>query len=198
MKFSDISTDTETHYRLEKNEQAVFFILNQSRNITFELVGPGAEAHVFAFFVGKKNEECLLDISQHHLAPETVSRVIVKSVLTDNATFSYRGTLHIAKEATRSDASQENRNLLLSREARASSQPILEILTSDVRCHHAATTGPLNEEALFFAETRGLTPKQAEGLLIRGFLSSSAAALETLISSQEQEKVLALLGQALQ
>lgn len=194
MTFQDISTDTKTTYRLKEKEQGVFFMLNRSGDITFELTGEGASAYVFAFFIGKKDDNGSLNISQQHLAPRTLSRVLVKSVLHDASAFAYRGTLHIASNATLSDASQENRNLLLSREAKAFSEPALEILTSDVRCHHAATTSPLNAEQLFAIEARGLSPTQAKKLLIDGFLQSSLDTMSELISSQEKEKVLALMG----
>lgn len=193
MKFHNITTDTQTTYRLAANEQAVFFMLNRSGDMTFELAGEKAAAHVFAFFVGTGEKQATLNISQRHLARETTSRVLVKSVLHDQSQFSYRGTLHIAEDASLSDASQENRNLLLSREAKAFSEPALEILNNDVRCHHAATTSPLNAEQLFFAKTRGLSETQAKALLIRGFLHSSLATMEALISSQDYEKVLILM-----
>lgn len=193
MQFRNISTDTKNYYTLKENEQCVFFLLNRSGDITFELQGAGAEARVFAFFIGTGTEKHTLSISQQHLASDTTSHVLVKSILRDAAEFSYQGMIHIAQVATLSDASQENRNLLLSKDARAFSKPALEILTSDVRCHHAATTSPLNPETLFFAETRGLNPKQAEELLIGGFFQSALDAMSAFISSQENEMVLALL-----
>lgn len=196
MRFIDISTDTKNLYTLTENEQVVFFIWNRAGEITFELKGAGARAHIFAFFVGKDNDQTILTINQKHLAPRTSSHVLVKSILDDRASFAYRGTIHIAPEAPLSDASQENRNLLLSEEARATSEPTLEILNNDVRCHHAATTSPLNKEQLFFARTRGLSDTQAEKLLIQGFLRSSVEKLGTLVSSQDQEKVLALIGKS--
>ena len=195
MIFKDISQDIQTTYQLTANEQVVFFMYNRGGDITFELTGPQAEAHVFAFFIGTGEEQCHLNISQKHLAQATTSRVLVKSILTDQSVFSYRGTLHIAKQAALSDASQENRNLLLSPYAKAISIPALEILTNDVRCHHAATTSPLSPEQLFTLMTRGLSHKQAEQLLVAGFLSSSLDTLGNLVSRAEKEKVLSLMGQ---
>lgn len=196
MRFIDISTDTKNLYTLTENEQVVFFLWNRDGEITFELKGTEAEAHIFAFFIGKEENQKVLTINQRHLASHTSSHVLVKSILDNRASFAYRGTIHIAKDAPLSDASQENRNLLLSEEARASSEPTLEILNNDVRCHHAATTSPLNQEQLFFARTRGLSDAQAEKLLIQGFLHSSIEKLGKLISSQDQEKVLALIGKS--
>ena len=194
MEFSDITHDTQTLYRLKENERRVFFLLNRSGDITIELTGIGAEAHVFAFFIGRNTEKSVLTITQKHRAPHTTSRVLVKSVLDDAASFSYHGTLHITPEATKSDASQENRNLLLAPEAKAVSEPILEILTNDVRCHHAATTSPLNQDLLFFAEARGLSKSQARTLLVSGFLRSSLEELSALAPSEDSEKMLALMG----
>ncbi len=196
MELRDITSDIQTHYRLEANEQVVFFLLNRSGNITFELAGECAEAHVFAFFLGTGEAKGELTLSQKHLAPRTTSRVLVKSVLKDQAEFSYRGTLSIAHQATLSDAAQENRNLLLSREAKAFSKPFLEILNNDVRCRHAATTSPLNKEALFYTQARGLSPKQSEKLLVNGFLHSSLETMSALISSQESAQILTLVSQA--
>jgi Fe-S cluster assembly protein SufD len=186
MKFRDISNDTETTYTLQKNEACVFFMLNRSGDITFDLKGEGSTAHVFSFFIGKNDDEGSLVIHQKHLAPKTTSQAIVKSILSDSAKFSYRGSIHIEKTASLSDASQENRNLLLSGEARAFSEPALEILTSDVKCHHASTTSPLDKEMLFFATTRGLSPKSARELLVSGFLQSSLDTLHTLTHLSEE------------
>jgi len=195
MEFRDITHDKKTLYRLAENEQGVFFMLNRSDAITFELAGTKAAAYVFAFFVGTGDKQIVLNIAQQHLARETTSRVLVKSVLRDQSQFSYRGTLHIGKNAPLSDASQENRNLLLSGETKAFSEPALEILNNDVRCHHAATTSPLSAEQLFTLQTRGLSRKQAENLLVSGFLRSSLTAMQKLVPREEQEKVLSLLGQ---
>lgn len=193
MKFLDISADVEMTYRLKENEQGVFFMHNRSGDLTFELLGPGATAHVLAFCTGRGTNETTLHIHQRHLAPHTTSRVVVKSVLTDEARFSYRGTLHIAQDAPLSDASQENRNLLLSRDAKAFSLPALEILSSDVRCHHAATTSPLNRDTLYALMARGLSQREARDLLVHGFIHSSVDTLETLVGREDREKMLSLM-----
>lgn len=193
MLFKDISRDTETIYRLGSHEKVVFFLSNRSGDIAFELTGEGAEAHVFAFFNASHEEHHTLNISQKHLAPHTISRVMVKSLLDDTAKLHYRGVISIAKNAPLSDASQENRNLLLSPLAKVISEPALEIINNDVRCHHAATTSPLNTELLFSLAARGLTQKQAETLLVSGFFRSSLHILQELIPSQDSEKMLTLL-----
>lgn len=180
MHFKDISTDQKTLYRLKENEQCVFFMFNRSGEVTFELTGINAEAHIFSFFIGKGADRMMLRILQKHLAPKTTSHTLIKSVVTDEAECSYEGCISIDKKASHSDASQESRALLLSPRATMSMKPILEILTNDVKCRHAATASPLNKEALFFAQTRGLSSLQAKKLLIDGFWQDALSRIEAL------------------
>lgn len=180
MKFLDITHDTLDTYTLRENEQCVFFMLNRSGTVTFELQGRGAEAHIFSFFVGKDDAQGKLTLTQKHSAPQTTSHALAKSVLFDASQFAYEGLIAIDKEANRSDASQESRALLLSPLAQASSKPSLEILANDVKCRHAATASPLSQEALFFAEARGLSPAQAKALLVEGFFFDAFSQMEAL------------------
>lgn len=184
MRFVDISTDTKNAYALDKNEKCVFYMLNRSGELTFELSGTGAKAHIFAFFMGQGDDQATLRITQRHLAPDTVSSALVKSVLSDGSSFTYEGLIRIAKQARRSDASQESRSLLLSRNARAFAKPALEILADDVRCRHAATTSSLDKEQLFFAASRGLSEEQAKRLLVDGFLNEAIEKMERIMNTE--------------
>ncbi len=196
MQFKDISTDQKTLYRLKENEQRVFFMLNRGGEITFELVGAGAEAHIFSFFIGKNTQTEKLIVLQKHLAPNTVSSALIKNVLFDTSAFTYEGLIHIAQSGKGSDASQECRTLLLSPRAQMFTKPALEILADDVKCRHAAAVSPINQEALFFAMARGLSASQAQELIISGFLRSALEALNILVPSQDRGKMLALLLKA--
>jgi Fe-S cluster assembly protein SufD len=78
--------------------------------------------------------------------------------------------------AKNADANQENRNLLLSKTARADSDPVLEILTSNViRASHGATAGPVDEEQLFYLQSRGIPRPAAEAMLVWAFLEDVVA-----------------------
>lgn len=173
MKFRDISNDTQTIYQLNEHEQAVFFMLNRGGEITVELLGEGATAHVFAFFTGEGEDKRTLNLVQKHLAPKTTSSALVKAVLRDKAELHYAGTIQIDKKAQGSNASQESRSLLLSPEASAYTKPALEILADDVVCRHAATVSPLNKAMLFYAKSRGLGEKEATELLVNGFFGEA-------------------------
>lgn len=185
MQFIDISQDPKNTYLLGKNEKVVFFMFNRSGDITFELAGEGAEAHIFAFFIGKNDDAATLSITQRHLAPKTVSHALIKSALSDAAAFSHEGLVRIERQADLSDASQESRALLLSPEARASSKPALEILADDVRCRHAAAASSLDPEQLFFAQSRGLSQAQAADLLVNGFFKDALQKMELLGANTE-------------
>lgn len=196
MRFLDISTDTKTHYQLNDNEQVVFFMLNRTGTITIELAGSGATAHVFALYSGKGTLKQSLTLTHKHLAPDTISSVLIKSALDDQSSFSYDGAIEIAPDAHRSDASLESRALLLSADARATARPTLEILAHDVICHHAATTSPVNSEALFFARSRGLSLKQSEKLLIAGFFGEAIEKIDRITNTESgiKEKIQTLLS----
>ena len=96
------------------------------------------------------------------------------------------------------EANQENRNLLLSHRAKADSDPVLEILTSEViKCAHAATVGPVDQEALFYLQSRGLNRRQGLQLLVAGFLQSVAGDIPIEgVAEEISELVHAKLAQA--
>jgi|SRR6185369_13192312 len=178
MHYKDITTDTETTYTLSSQEKTVYYMLNRSGNISFELSGEGAEAHIFAFFIGKGADSSKLNIIQKHSAPRTTSSALVKSILMDDSEFTYEGLIRITKDGNQADASQESRSLLLSENATAFTKPALEILADDVKCRHAATVSPISEEALFFAKSRGLSENQATELLLTGFMNDAMNAMK--------------------
>lgn len=155
-------------------------MLNRSGDITIELAEPGATAHIFALYTGAGEMKQTLRLAQEHLAPDTVSSALVKTALDGKSSFHYDGTIRINRDAHRSDASQESRALLLSPEARAHARPALEIFAHDVKCHHAATTAPVSDEALFFAMSRGLSKDAARQLLVSGFFQEALERMEML------------------
>jgi Fe-S cluster assembly protein SufD len=112
-----------------------------------------------------------------HEAVKTFSNLDFKVALTHAARSAYTGMIRIAPHAAGSQAYQENRNLLLSHDARAESIPELEILTDDVRCSHGATVAPIDPEQLFYLNSRGLPNLQATRVIVYGFLDQTLARL---------------------
>ncbi len=169
MIYKDISNDKKKIYTLKENEKVIFFLHNRDGDITFRLAGAGAEAHIFALFSLFGEMKMRSNITQTHLAQNTTSSLVGRSVLFGQSTFNWQGLIKIKKSASLSDGHQEMRCLLLSPEASALTLPSLEIENNDVHCGHAATTSTPSKEALFFLRSRGFSNPQAERILIEGF-----------------------------
>ena len=140
-------------------------------HITSSLEGRGSSSEMYGIAVGGGQEHVDFYTLQDHVAEDTRSDLLFKSALGEQSRAVYYGLTKVGLGARRADANQENRNLLLSRSAKADSDPVLEILTNDVtRVSHGATAGPVDDEELFYIQSRGLTREGAVGLLVRGFL----------------------------
>jgi Fe-S cluster assembly protein SufD len=137
------------------------------------LAGERAQSETFGVAMGGDRQHLDHHTEHVHLAARTHSNLDFKVALTHAARSTYTGMIRIAPEAGGSEAYQENRNLLLSEDARAESIPELEILTDDVRCSHGATVAPLDEEQLFYIKSRGLPHSQATRLIVYGFLDQT-------------------------
>jgi len=112
------------------------------------------------------------DTQQNHLAPNTTSDLLFKGALLDRSRSVWQGMIYVAPAAQMTDGYQANRNLILSKQARADSIPGLEILADDVRCTHGATVGQLEEESIFYLMSRGLPRRDAKRMMIEGFFAA--------------------------
>jgi Fe-S cluster assembly protein SufD len=134
-----------------------------------DLAGPGATSRVTGAYFADGTQHLDYDTFQEHIAPNTTSDFAFKGALRDEASVVWRGMIRVEKDAQKTNAYQENRNLLLSDQAHADSIPGLEILANDVRCTHGATLSQVDRDQLFYAMARGLTRADAERLIVRGF-----------------------------
>jgi Fe-S cluster assembly protein SufD len=134
-----------------------------------DLAGPGATSRVTGAYFADGSQHLDYDTFQEHMAPSTTSDFAFKGALRDEASVVWRGMIRVEKDAQKTNAYQENRNLLLSEQAHADSIPGLEILANDVRCTHGATLSQVDRDQLFYAMARGLSRADAERLIVRGF-----------------------------
>jgi Fe-S cluster assembly protein SufD len=134
-----------------------------------DLAGQGATSRVTGAYFADGTQHLDYDTFQEHMAPSTTSDFAFKGALRDEARSVWRGMIRVEPDAQKTNAYQENRNLLLSPKAHADSIPGLEILANDVRCTHGATVSPVNRDELFYAMARGLTRPDAERLIVRAF-----------------------------
>ena len=133
------------------------------------LAGQGASAQQTALYFADGTQMHDFRTLQVHEAPRTHSDLLFKGAVKDTAKSVYTGLIKISKDAVGSQAFQTNRNLTLSKGAWAESVPNLEIETNDVKCSHASTVGPIDEEQRFYLESRGIEPDIAERLVVLGF-----------------------------
>ncbi len=151
----------------------------------------GARAELLGLFFGGGDQHFDYDTRQDHIAPRTESDLLFKAALSDRSSFAWNGVVDVRKTASKSSANQTSRNLLLSDQASASPTPILEILAYDVlRCSHGATVGPVDPEQLYYLESRGIEPEEAERMLVDGFF---AEVLERVPSDRLRRRVQAVL-----
>jgi Fe-S cluster assembly protein SufD len=156
-----------------------------------DLAGAGATSRVTGAYFADADQHMDYDTFQEHIAPNTTSDFAFKGALRDSARTVWRGMIRVEKDAQKTNAYQENRNLLLSKNAHADSIPGLEILANDVRCTHGATLGQVDREQLFYLMSRGLSRSEAERLIVRGFF-------QDVLDRIELEPVRETLGAALE
>jgi Fe-S cluster assembly protein SufD len=104
-----------------------------------------------------------------NLKPNCTTNELYKGVINGGASGVFNGKIFVRPLAQKTNAYQSNKNILLSEEATMNSKPQLEIFADDVRCSHGCTVGRLDEEALFYLRSRGLSEKKAKALLVRAF-----------------------------
>lgn len=135
-----------------------------------QLVEGGAECSTAGLYCATNSGQYIdhhIDIN--HLAPNSHSEMLYKGIINHNARAVFNGRLHVGKEAQKIVAYQSNHNLLLADTAEVYSKPELEIYADDVKCKHGATTGQIDQEALFFMRSRGIPREEAMAILLQGF-----------------------------
>ena len=154
--------------------------VSEDLNIDVELVGEGAEANIYGAYVCGADERVKIAVDMHHKVPHCNSRQLFKGIAGGSSRVDFYGKIIVAQDAQRTEAYQENHNILLSDDAKVDTKPQLEIYADDVKCSHGATIGRLNEEEQFYMRSRGISLEDAKVLQMISFL---APVLETLPDS---------------
>lgn len=162
-------------------------------SISVEQRGEGCETEIYGLAFLHGNERVNMATNVQHLTGGGKSTQILKYVLDDAAQGEFFGRLLIAPDAQKTDAQQTNRNLLLSEKALMRTRPQLEIYADDVKASHGATTGQLDESALFYMQQRGLSPETARQLLIAAFMKD---VVNTITDEAIRERLLAQIEPA--
>lgn len=138
-------------------------------DLTISLEGKETETHLMGAYLlsGQQHVDNFTQIL--HKKPNSYSNELYKGIIADQATAAFSGKIHVFQEAQKTNAFQSNRNILLSDTANIYTKPQLEIYADDVKCSHGATTGKLEEDAMFYLRARGIKEYDARLMLIHAF-----------------------------
>jgi len=161
------------------------------------LAGQGASSILRSTYLGEGDQIHDLRTKQDHVASKTISDLLCKGAVTGSSRSIYSGLIKMRHGAVRSNAMQTNHNLVLSEAAHADSVPNLDISENDVRCSHASTVGPIDEDQRYYLESRGIEPAEAERLLVRGFFrdllnQTTQAGVVDLVAAEIESRLDAL------
>ena len=162
--------------------------------LTVEQNGTNCRTEIYAMGLIHQSQQAHLLTRVYHNIGGGYSSQILKFVLDDQAKGSFRGELKIQPDAQQTEAYQTNRNILLSRQAEMLTEPQLEIYADDVKASHGATTGQLDESALFYMQQRCIDRDTAAKLLLCAFFDE---VIKTLSDTQLQENLVEKINQIL-
>jgi Fe-S cluster assembly protein SufD len=160
--------------RLEKSAKLEWYSATPGASwhvarLEIELAGSGSEALFKGLFAGTAGLKADHRTHQYHSAPNARSELTIKTLLSGGARSVYQGLITVPRQAQKTDAYQQCRNLLLDSGTRADAIPKLEIIADDVRCTHGVSMGSVNKEQLFYLQSRGLSRRQAVVTIASGF-----------------------------
>ncbi|MCB9813319.1 MAG: SufD family Fe-S cluster assembly protein [Pseudomonadales bacterium] len=153
-----------------KKDQKKTILIGKSGKYFIDLVGQGAEVEILGSFLAQNDDFIDVEVTVHHKAKNTLANTTLRGVARDQSRIRLFGRIVINEGCGLSNSFLTERVLLLSNQASAEAVPELEILTDDVKCSHAASVSEIPSEQLFYLMSRGIQKKQAEDLIIQGFL----------------------------
>ena len=209
------------HYKVQRESVEAFHVAttaadlgpNTSYDVTTITFGAQLSRHDISVIMDHEGAECWVDglylvtTGQHadthsvidHKKPHCTSRQLYKGILDGKSRAVFNGKIFVRHDAQKTDAMQTNKNLLLSNEARVDTKPQLEILADDVKCAHGAAVGQIDEDELFYVETRGIHHDLARNLLTYGFAEEVIGKIKVdSIRAQLDEAVLNRLNARLE
>ena len=166
----------------------VAVLSSSNATYTYALNGHYAENTFNALFIASGTEHATLNLNTRHLVSDCKSASLVKGISAGRATGEFHGLVYVAKDAQRTDAQQQNRNIELD-DSHIVALPQLEIYADDVRCSHGSTVGYSDAEAIFYMRQRGISEADARRLQIEGFV-------QDVVSRCEIEPVCCLVAEA--
>ena len=181
MQYYKVQNETEKAYHIgttQVNQQdnshfySATVTLNGNfvrNNLNIRLDGQYAEAFMYGLYMPNGKQHVDNHTLVDHAMPNSYSNELYKGILNDNSTGVFNGKIYVRPDAQKTNAYQSCKNVVLSNGATMNTKPQLEIYADDVKCSHGTTTGQLNDEALFYMQSRGIPKEAARTLLLYAF-----------------------------
>ncbi|MFH1533622.1 MAG: SufD family Fe-S cluster assembly protein [Nitrospirota bacterium] len=142
------------------------------KTIKFEFKKRNSRLNFFTFILGKDNQSFQFETISDHKAENTYAHYHIRGALLDKSKIDYKGDIKVHKKAQHADTYLANHTMMLSDQAKTKTIPCLEIEADQVKAGHAATIGKVNDDMMFYLESRGLDKATGQDILIKGFLST--------------------------
>ncbi|MEZ4774441.1 MAG: Fe-S cluster assembly protein SufD [Bacteroidia bacterium] len=139
-------------------------------NLNIKLGGSNSESILMGAYLLSGFQHVDNHTQVDHIAPNCYSNELYKGIISEKATGVFNGKIHVHRDAQKTNAFQSNRNILLSDTANIFTKPQLEIYADDVKCSHGATTGRLDDDAMFYLQARGIPVDKARLMLVHAFM----------------------------
>jgi Fe-S cluster assembly protein SufD len=207
LEFYSIQNDSGNRYQVTRTE---IYQKNSSRvntytfnlhgqllrtNLSLVLDGEGIESHMYGLYLLTRGTIADNHTVVDHKKPNSFSNELYKGIMDENSKGVFNGKIFVRPQAQKTNAFQANRNILLSERASVNTKPQLEIWADDVKCSHGCTTGQLDEEALFYLRSRGISKEAARAMMLYAF---AAEVVEKIPHPAIRKYIDAAIGERLQ
>ncbi len=189
-----VNEEVRLNIEQEADSHVKIHVINAPFSITVNQLGEGCQTEIYGLEHLRGEENVTAEMHITHSVGGGRSKQLIKFVLDDNARGRFIGDLKIAQDAQQTEAHQTNRNLLLSETAEMRTQPQLEIYADDVKATHGASTGQLDESALFYMQQRGIDKQKARQLLVNAFMKDVIEAISDQFSEIREQLLNAIDG----
>jgi len=169
-----ISENVSRKFSLAENECLSILSFNSQNDLSVELCGEGAVFEYRSLSIFDKEEKTEQKIHVVHKAQNTKSFLFARHILSDNSRAIFNGIIEVGKHSSNISSRQLVNSILLSPNAKVISKPELKIYCDDVECSHGNTCGGLDEDSLFFLQSRGMDLEQAKKILLHAFAADTA------------------------
>lgn len=172
-----------THIDLDANSHVNCFTCSfdgrlTRNNLTLSINGSGVDAHLYGLYLASGKSHIDNHTVVDHRMANSYSNQLYKGIMDGQAKGVFNGKIFVRPDAQKTNAFQSNRNIVLSEDASVNTKPQLEIWADDVKCSHGCTTGQLDEEAMFYLQSRGIGKSQARALLLHAFAAEVLSAMK--------------------